>query len=53
MKDKTTVTYKMAKEMARKICEHYEVDIDTLEEWEVCVLIDDFLSTALLLMEAE
>ena len=41
------INYTLIPETAKDICEYYNVDINTLEEWEICELVDKFIDEKL------
>ena len=44
MKD---INYMLTYEMAKDICEHYDVDISEAEDWEICELLDRLIDEVL------
>jgi hypothetical protein len=42
------INYTLIHETAKDICEHYNVDIVNLEEWEICELVDRFIDEQLI-----
>lgn len=45
MKD---INFILTKETAEDICTHYGVDINDMDDWEVCELLDRLIDEALL-----
>ena len=41
------INYILIHETAKDICEYYNADINTLEEWEICELVDKFIDEQL------
>lgn len=41
------ITYTLIHETAKDICNYYNVDINSLEEWEICELVDRFIDEML------
>lgn len=46
-KNMENINYTLVGETAKDICEYYKVDINNIEEWEICELVDRFIDEAL------
>lgn len=47
MKNTKTINYILLSETAAEICEFYGENIENLEEWQVCELVDRFIDEKL------
>lgn len=47
MKNTKTIDYILLFEVAAEICKLYDEDINKLEEWQVCELVDRFIDEKL------
>lgn len=41
------INYILINETAKDICKYYNLNIDSLEEWEICELLDRFIDEML------